>query len=138
MKLIKGSKLVTDKKLRAFRELNVDFIGLSPSMARNRSPISSSSANESRLFTFGRRDNVIPNLYFPDSDLILNNELARTAKQVVSMLLTAGELPYVRYAAKGKNRMCEAFATFLDVSVAHSCRLLESIGPCWPIRICVP
>jgi len=95
--MFKSSKLAQSKgRLKCFKELNVDFI-----------------ANESRVFTLGR-PNAIPRLFFPSRTEHVD-ELKAQAKQLVALLLTMKELPYIRYAkSKKNNSLCQTLAEIVE------------------------
>ena len=76
-------------RLKAFNELHIDFL-----------------AAESRFFTFNRTQ-TIPALYYPrlGGDKRIK-ELAITAHQIISLCVTLGEYPYIRFVA-GSARTAE-------------------------------
>jgi syntaxin-binding protein 1 len=96
MKRISENKILV-KRIKTFVELNVDFIAL-----------------ESRVFTFDR-PHSIPRLYLANDTTDISAELSIISRHLVSLCLTLGEDPIVRYSNKlGKASLNKALATFFE------------------------
>lgn len=106
MKLIAAEQKLV-KRIKTFQELNVDFI-----------------ATESRVFTFGGETNAIKNLY-NGSQQVLEKELATTAQELVSVLLTLNEYPYIRYHTKSRQALTQGLATLVDTEMKKKLQQLK-------------
>lgn len=109
VKLIKGAPNLL-KRVKTFQELNLDF-----------------QTVEHRVFSFqADKRNPLKNLYFPDSTEAQTAELKLQASQLVSLLLTQQEDPYIRYH-EGHGNLCKAFAKAVEVELAEK----KSLMPDW-------